>query len=95
MTTMPEAVKQRLAEVGLTMNLTCSAAPEQYELFRGDEPSGYVRIRRSHFTVDYPDAGGENLYDGTADGYGGFTDHEREGCLLLAINLITQRMAER
>jgi hypothetical protein len=86
-------VQDRLAATGLAMQCTCTAAPEQYELFKDGAPAGYIRVRWSHFTVDFPEAAGECLHDGSADGFGCFTDSEREACLLMAIDLIEKRMA--
>jgi hypothetical protein len=43
-------------------------------------------------SVDYPDAGDERLYEGAVDGFGGFTDHERETQLLFALDLIAARI---
>jgi hypothetical protein len=88
---IPELVKQLADAMGVDLVLTCSAAPEQYDVRRDGKPAGYIRAR-SGFTVDYPDAGGEELYSGSQDGFGAFTDHERESKLLFALGLIAARM---
>lgn len=41
--------------------LTCSACPEQYEVFVGEEQVAYLRLRCGAFTVEAPDAGDELL----------------------------------
>ncbi|MHB1101484.1 MAG: hypothetical protein ACYC0C_01615 [Devosia sp.] len=89
---IPPTVQSRLKSLGLDMTLTCASVPEQWELFKDGKAAGYIRVRGSHFTVDYPEAADENLLDETVDGFGGFTDAEREGCLLRAIDLIQKRM---
>lgn len=94
MSRYPLSIENRLKEVGLTMELSCASALEQYELFKDGDPSGHIRVRWSHFTVDFPDAAGENLCDGSVDGFGGFSDSERENCLLMAISLIERRMGQ-
>ncbi|KRA41681.1 hypothetical protein [Devosia sp. Root635] len=87
-----EAVYAKLSVSGLRMERTCSAAPEQYEIFRGDDAAGYIRVRWSRFTVDYPSAGDEILFDGSTDGFAAFTDSERDSYLLMAIDLILSRL---
>ena len=89
---LPEAVTLVADRLGLTVMLTCRVVPEQYEVTRNGVPSGYIRVRWGGMSVDYPDAGGEDLYEGSVDGFGGFSDHERESRLLLALGLIAARM---
>ncbi len=48
---------------GLTFTKTCSACPEQYDVY--DEHGklvGYVRLRGGRLTCDYPDVDGELIY---------------------------------
>jgi hypothetical protein len=45
-------------------------------------------------SVCYPDAADEDLFHGPVDGFGGFTDHERESKLLFALGLIAARMMD-
>jgi hypothetical protein len=89
---LPEAVKLVADRLGVTVTLTCRSVPEQYEITRDGIPAGYVRVRWGGMSVDYPEAGDEELYDGSVEGFGGFTDHEREAKLLLALGLIATRM---
>lgn len=89
---MPAPVLEVASRLGLTLTLTSPSVPEQYEVLRGSVPSGHVRARHCGMQVRYPDAGGEDLYDGPVDGFGGFSDHEREAKLLFALGLIAARM---
>jgi hypothetical protein len=66
--------------------------PEQYEMTKNGLPSGFVHSRRGIMSIYYPDVDGECLYEGYVDGYSGFTDHERETKMLLALGLIAARM---
>ena len=89
---LPKEVKLVADRLGLTVTLTCRGAPEQYEVAKDGVASGYIRVRWGGMSVDYPDAAGEELYDGPVDGFAGFTEHERESKLLLALGLIAARM---
>ena len=77
---------------GLHFVCTCISAPEQHDVYRDSELVGYVR--RGHFAVTYPDMGSIDLHDGTNDGFGGFTDAERNACLDLAASLILQELGK-
>lgn len=90
--TIPALVLEVASRLGLTLTLTSPSVPEQYEVGRSGAPSGYIRVRHGGMWVSYPEAGDENLYDGAVDGFGGFTDHEREAKLLFALGLIAARM---
>jgi len=90
--TIPSPVLEVAARLDLTVRLTSSSVPEQYEVLRSGEPSGYIRVRHGGMTVSYPDAGDDDLYQGAVDGFGGLTDHERETKLLFALGLIAARM---
>jgi hypothetical protein len=89
---LSEAVKLVADRLGLTVTLTSESVPEQYEITRNGAASGYIRVRWGGLSVAYPEAGDEGLYDGSVDGFGGFTDHEREAKMLLALGLIAARM---
>ena len=58
----------------ITLVMTCSACPEQYDAFVGDQRVGYLRLRWSTFEVTCPDVGGETVYE-TEIGDSGF-----DGC---------------
>lgn len=64
----------------ITLVRTCFACPEQYDAFIDDVQVGYLRIRHGYFTVDYPDCGGETLFETTTIGDGAFAEEERETC---------------
>lgn len=60
---------------GWTLVKTCSACPEQYELFDEDRTIvGYFRLRHGGFRVDAPDCGGETVY--SAFGYDELEDSD-------------------
>lgn len=90
--TIPAPVLEVAARLGLTLRLTSRSVPEQYEVLRSGEPSGYIRVRHGGMTVSYPDAVDEDLYRGSVDGFGGLNDDERESKLLFALGLIAARM---
>lgn len=72
---------------------TCSACPEQYDAFLGDVRVGYLRLRHGAFRVDYPDCGGETIYEASPNGDGCFDDDERDGYLRFAVDAIQRRLA--
>ena len=90
--TIPDSVIMVADRLGLAITLTSPSAPQQYEITQGAQASGYIRVRWGGMSVDYPDAGDEELYEGSADGFGAFTDDEREAKLLLALGLIAARI---
>lgn len=62
---------------------TCGACPEQYDVFVKENNEkikiGYLRLRWGRFTVEYPSAGGECIYEKTFhDPYKGHFDNEEE-----------------
>ena len=89
---VPESVFRAAESLGLTVLITSTSAPEQYELTRNGDASGYVRVRWGEMSVTYPDAGDEILYEGPVSGFGGFEEHERKAKLLFALDLIATRM---
>ena len=65
----------------LTFNMTCSGYPEQYDVVDSNgNQVGYVRLRFGHLRVDYPDCGGEVIYNHefSDEWKGEFTEDERE-----------------
>lgn len=48
----------------MKLELTCSACPEQYELYSllDKKIKGYFRVRWSAFTCEFPDVDGELVY---------------------------------
>lgn len=48
---------------GLEFYETCSACPEQYEVYdSNDNHVGYVRLRWGYLKCNYPDVDGETIY---------------------------------
>ena len=48
---------------GLDFKCTCSACPEQYDVFDNNKNIvGYVRLRWGGLSCKYPDVGGEGIY---------------------------------
>ena len=72
---------------------TSCACPEQYSVYDKDGiECGYLRLRHGHFRADYPDCGGETLFNAYPDGDGQFSsDKERAFNLKLAICSINKR----
>ena len=62
----------------ITLVQTCSACPEQYNAYNGEEKVGYLRVRWGGFTVRCPDFDGECVYSSPINGDGSFDDNERE-----------------
>ncbi|MGN6584108.1 MAG: hypothetical protein ACTHJV_10430 [Rhizobiaceae bacterium] len=76
---------------GIRLICTCSISPEQYDAFAGDQPIGYLRLRHGIFTVAYPDADGELIYEASPKGDGCFEDDERAYFLTKAIQILKSR----
>jgi hypothetical protein len=89
---IPALVVDAAGRLGFTLTMTSPSVPEQYDVQRNGTPCGYIRARHCGMSVSYPDPGGEDLYDGPIDGFGGFTDHEREAKMLFALALIAARL---
>lgn len=71
---------------GYRLQRTCSACPEQYDVFDDlGQQVAYFRLRHGGFRVDVPDVGGETIYTANPDGDGMFTDEERVRYLTEAI----------
>ncbi len=74
---------------GYHLKLTCPAYPEQYEVFDGGGAQvGYLRLRWGDFSVDYPDCGGQTIYEASPQGDGFFEEEEREHFLRKAVEAI-------
>lgn len=58
---------------GLTFKCTCTAFPEQYDVYDiNNKQVGYVRLRHGYLYAECPDCGGEEVYDAYPDGDGCF-----------------------
>ena len=80
---------------GLTFKCTCSACPEQYDIFDCDgKIVGYVRLRWGGLRCDYPDYGGETIYHaGVGDGWTGCFEDENQR--MYHLNNIADKILER
>lgn len=67
----------RLLIQGCTLELTCHACPEQYDVYFEDFQLGYLRLRHGHFRASYRDYEGVVVYSASPAGDGVFTDTER------------------
>jgi hypothetical protein len=85
----------------IVLQKTCNACPEQYDAFVDDTDGpqvGYLRLRWGHFTVRFPDAEGELIYEANvgADGWTGIFDEadnsERDYHLRFAVDAIEKRI---
>lgn len=77
---------------GYVLQQTCGACPEQYDVFKDGKQQGYLRLRHGHFRVDFPDCGGETIYEASPEGGGIFYDHEREFYLTKAVEAIQSKI---
>lgn len=78
---------------GLKMVCTCGACPEQYDVYdANDKQVGYLRLRHGHFRADYPDCGGETVYESQTKGDGVFAEEERIPELTKAINALLDKI---
>ena len=76
--------------------LTCSACPEQYDVFDDlGQQVAYFRLRHGGFRVDVPDVGGETIYTANPEGDGIFKDHERVRYLTEAILAVQEYYINR
>lgn len=78
----------------IRLEKTCGFCPEQYSAFIGNKEVGYLRLRHGYFRVDYPNCGGELLYDAYTKGDGIFADDERDWYLNKAKEVIMKRIEE-
>lgn len=79
----------------IELRMTCGACPEQYDAFLDGEQVGYLRLRHGWFRVDFPDCGGETIYQASPIGDGIFMDEERERYLLKAKEAIAAALKAR
>lgn len=71
---------------GYRLKQTCSACPEQYDVFDDlGQQVAYFRLRHGGFRVDVPDCGGETIYTANPEGDGIFTREERVRYLTEAV----------
>lgn len=77
---------------GIKLVLTCGACPEQYDAFLDNRQVGYLRLRHGYFRVDFPDCGGETIFEAMPEGDGAFGIEEREGYLRKAVDAICEKV---
>lgn len=72
---------------GYRLICTSVACPEQYDVFDDStgKKVGYLRLRHGFFRADYPDCGGDTVYEAETKGDGIFDDDERMPQLSAAI----------
>lgn len=87
-TPQPDAGSGEIEINGLRLVCTCSACPEQYDVFDGDTQVGYLRLRHGSFRADVPDCGGKTVYAAHTQGDGVFEDDERLHYLTEAVAAI-------
>ena len=68
---------------------TCGACPEQYDVYRGDDKVGYLRLRHGYFRAE---CHGEVVYEAHVKGDGLFEEDEREQHLNLAVTAIKAKL---
>lgn len=86
-------IKKLFENNGLEIEMTCGACPEQYEVFKNGKQVAYFRLRHGRFRVDYPDCGGETIYEAYPDGDGCFDDGERTNYLTEGMNAVLAKIA--
>ena len=63
---------------GYKLELTCTACPEQYDVYDNEgNQVAYPRLRHGSFTATCPDVGGEQVFHAYPEGDGIFNDNER------------------
>ena len=81
---------------GYRLQKTCSACPEQYDVFDDlGQQVAYFRLRHGGFRVDVPDVGGETIYTASPEGDGAFMDRERVRYLTEAILAVQEYYINR
>ena len=79
---------------GVNFYKTCDACPEQYDVEYNSKQAGYVRLRFGNLTAEYPDVGGELIYEASiGDGWTG--EFESEEQRKYHLNQIADKILER
>jgi hypothetical protein len=76
----------------IKLEQTCGACPEQYDAFYNGERVGYLHLRHGHFRVEYPDCGGETVFEAHPNADGIFEPDERQQYLDQACGAIFERL---
>lgn len=87
-------MKQNYEDIlGYELVQTSFRCPEQYDVLKGGEKVGYLRLRHGWFRADVPDVGGVTVYENTLPGnVGWFEDHERMAFLTAAVEAIDRHL---
>jgi len=81
---------------GYRLRQTCSACPEQYDVFDDlGQQVAYFRLRHGGFRVNVPDHGGEEIYHANPEGDGIFMDAERVRYLTEAVLAVQEYYINR
>ena len=74
---------------------TSPACPEQYDAFdEAGNQVGYLRLRHGRFRVDFPEHGGDTIYEARPSGDGIFDDEEKVFFLQQAYNAIVRKLSK-
>jgi hypothetical protein len=74
---------------GFKLIKTCSACPEQYDVFKDGVQVGYLRLRHGYFYASVPNCSDNVVYQAEPNGDGCFNLDEREFYLTEAVKAIT------
>lgn len=81
---------------GYRLKQTCSACPEQYDVFDDlGQQVAYFRLRHGGFYAAVPDHGGDVVYEANPEGDGIFCSHERVKYLTEAILAVQEYYINR
>ena len=80
---------------GYRLQQTCSACPEQYDVYAGEEQVAYFRLRHGGFTASVPDYSGDVVYEAEPQGDGIFDREERVWFLTQAILAVQEYYINR
>ena len=73
---------------GYELKLTCSACPEQYDVFKDGKQIAYLRLRHGWFYASVPDCSDNIVYKAEPKGDGMFEEDERMRYLTEAIEAV-------
>lgn len=80
--------------LGLKLDQTCGACPEQYDVYLGEKVVGYLRLRHGYFTARAYQPVERVVYETETTGDGMFDYSEREYHLKKALKAIALAMIE-
>lgn len=89
-----EKYKERTIN-GYDLVRTCTACPQEYDVYKNGEQVGYLRLRHGTFRADVPDCGGKTVYLSHPKGDGTFYDDEEDLYLTRAINAIDSYLKDQ